>query len=388
MKSFQHIRRQHRSRRLAVIRPTRIEVNRTSLREALESPVQTKLRIGSTDDHLEHEADSVADRVLAMHDGPIQRKAADTVPIDEEERQRPGAENDQEEEVRRKAVPGTTATSADGQPLALGRGGGHPLPGRERAFFEPRLGTDLSRVRVHTDDAAARLAAGLSARAFTTGGEVYFGAGEYRPHSQEGRRLLAHELAHVVQQEQGREELKRKIDRITVKKSGIDLYFSLGLYGSRSSATLASKWASDIEKQWNRQLKLKGMTIDAKIHVTAKAYPLFADSRLMQAMVPESNAVFVEQNGFRSVVQYSGWGRDPWSTGRWAADAAPLVVAHEVGHMMGLDDKYIDVPSLGSIDLPGYETDIMANFWNDNGKTEFTRAWCGVLLYYFFGYRT
>lgn len=388
MKTFHPIRRQQRSRRLAIIRPTRIEVNRSNLREALDSPVQTKLRIGSTDDHLEREADSLADRVLAMPEGPVQRKVEETVSIDEEKRQQSVEENEQEEEVQRKAVPGTTVTAAGNAALAAGRGDGHPLSRRERAFFEYQLGTDLGRVRLHTDDEAARLAAGLSARAFTAGGEVYFGAGEYRPHSQGGRRLLAHELAHVVQQEQGREELKRKIDRITLKKSGIDLYFSLGLYGSRSSAALASKWASDIEKQWNRQLKLKGMTIDAKIHVTAKAYPLFADSRLMQAMVPESNAVFVEQNGFRSVVQYSGWGRDPWSTGRWAADAKPLVVAHEAGHMMGLDDKYIDVPFLGSLDLPGYETDIMANFWNDNGKTEYTRAWCGVLLYYFFGYRT
>ncbi len=61
-------------------------------------------------------------------------------------------------------------------------------------------GQPLSDVRVHHDDHAAALSRAVSARAFTVGSDIFFGAGEYRPDSAGGRELLAHELAHVVQQ--------------------------------------------------------------------------------------------------------------------------------------------------------------------------------------------
>jgi hypothetical protein len=79
-------------------------------------------------------------------------------------------------------------------------GRGAPLPAAERAFFEPRLGHDLGRVRIHDDGAAAETARALGARAFTHGADVAFASGEYAPGTDTGRRLLAHELVHVVQQ--------------------------------------------------------------------------------------------------------------------------------------------------------------------------------------------
>jgi len=81
-------------------------------------------------------------------------------------------------------------------------GGGRPLPRGQRAFFEPRIGHDFSQVRIHTDAEAAATARAVQARAFTVGEHVVFGAGEYAPGTDAGRRLLAHELAHVVQQGQ------------------------------------------------------------------------------------------------------------------------------------------------------------------------------------------
>jgi hypothetical protein len=76
---------------------------------------------------------------------------------------------------------------------------GHPLDAGAREFMEPRLGADLGNVRVHTDRAAAAIAQGLQARAFTLGSDIGFGAGEYRPQTDDGRRLLAHELTHTLQ---------------------------------------------------------------------------------------------------------------------------------------------------------------------------------------------
>jgi len=77
---------------------------------------------------------------------------------------------------------------------------GRPLEPRTRHVMEARFGVDFSGVRVHDDASAAATAAGIDAAAFTLGDHVVFGAGRYDPSNPAGRRLLAHELAHVVQQ--------------------------------------------------------------------------------------------------------------------------------------------------------------------------------------------
>lgn len=77
---------------------------------------------------------------------------------------------------------------------------GDQMPFGLRQHFEARLGHDLSGVRIRADKEAAAAAEGLGATAFTKGNEINFGQGEYAPHTESGRRLLAHELSHVVQQ--------------------------------------------------------------------------------------------------------------------------------------------------------------------------------------------
>lgn len=77
---------------------------------------------------------------------------------------------------------------------------GSPLPTELREFFEPRLGYDLGKVRIHIGAEAAVTAERLNTRAFAYGRHVVFGRGQYRPESAQGKRLLAHELAHIVQQ--------------------------------------------------------------------------------------------------------------------------------------------------------------------------------------------
>jgi hypothetical protein len=80
------------------------------------------------------------------------------------------------------------------------RSSGRPLDPQTRAFFEPRFGHEFSRVRVHADARAAASARAVNALAYTIGDHVAFGHGQYAPDTPEGRRLLAHELTHVVQQ--------------------------------------------------------------------------------------------------------------------------------------------------------------------------------------------
>jgi hypothetical protein len=80
------------------------------------------------------------------------------------------------------------------------RGGGQGMDHGTRARMESAFGTDFSGVRIHTDSRADTLSQSLSARAFTTGHDVFFRQGEYNPGTSSGRELLAHELTHVVQQ--------------------------------------------------------------------------------------------------------------------------------------------------------------------------------------------
>jgi hypothetical protein len=80
------------------------------------------------------------------------------------------------------------------------RGSGHSLDESMAAKAGTTMGQDFSSVNVHTDNQADQLSHQLAAKAFTTGNDIFFRAGEYSPASSSGQRLIAHELTHVVQQ--------------------------------------------------------------------------------------------------------------------------------------------------------------------------------------------
>lgn len=102
--------------------------------------------------------------------------------------------------LRRKAL--ADAPTGSPMPTAVGEavsGPAAPLPDATRRHFEHRLGTDLGALRLHTGSAAARAADSVGARAFALGCDIVFGAGEFRPDTRDGQHLIAHEVAHVVQ---------------------------------------------------------------------------------------------------------------------------------------------------------------------------------------------
>lgn len=80
------------------------------------------------------------------------------------------------------------------------RSAGEPLPAQVRAFMESRFGYDFGQVRVHADNVAAESAREINAAAYTVGQDIAFDHGRFQPHMSSGRRLLAHELTHVIQQ--------------------------------------------------------------------------------------------------------------------------------------------------------------------------------------------
>jgi hypothetical protein len=97
-------------------------------------------------------------------------------------------------------MPGGTVHPDVAATIATANGSGHTLDPQARERLAPHVGDPLTDVRMHTDSTADALARSVSARAFTTGTDVYFAAGEYRPGTSAGDSLLAHELTHVTQQ--------------------------------------------------------------------------------------------------------------------------------------------------------------------------------------------
>jgi Domain of unknown function (DUF4157) len=143
------------------------------------------LRISEPGDSLEREAQTTADQVM--------REAAPVLP-----------------------APGSVASVSE-PPSGVVPAGGRELDAATRAFMEPRFGFDFSRVRVHDGPAGAQSARELSARAYTAGHHLVFGAGEYAPATHEGRRLIAHELAHVVQQAGAGPAIQRDVKKEETK---------------------------------------------------------------------------------------------------------------------------------------------------------------------------
>lgn len=158
----------------------------------LPGPLQRTLEVGAIDDPLEHEADRVADQVMRMPAPDAVTRPQSSRTCDECEE----AGKLQEKGT----VPQTVASEAPTSVHETLSSVGQPLDLESRAFFEPRFGADLSQVRVHADPRAAESAQSVSARAYTVGHHVVFGRDRYASQTAEGRHLLAHELAHTLQQ--------------------------------------------------------------------------------------------------------------------------------------------------------------------------------------------
>lgn len=171
---------------------------------ALGNHIQTKLKISQPEDEHEQEADRVADQVMRMPDpgANLDRTEGLTQALQPSPGRphllRKCGDCEAEEQLQRKEIRGgSVLTGAGVEEL----GGGQPLSPVERSFFEPRFNRDFGHVRIHTDTPAAESAKSVDARAYTVSRNVVFGAGQYAPETADGKKLLAHELAHVLQAE-------------------------------------------------------------------------------------------------------------------------------------------------------------------------------------------
>ncbi|QZZ18779.1 DUF4157 domain-containing protein [Leptothermofonsia sichuanensis E412] len=195
--------------------------------------LQTKLKISEPGDAYEQEADRIADEVMRMPEPSVQRQ----MEMEEEEE-----EEEEEEIVQRQAISGqiTPLIQRQGlpemeedeegmvqrkenhyQPLVQDssivhqvlNSPGQPLDSETRAFMESRFGQNFSQVKIHTDVKASESAKILNSLAYTVGQNIVFGTAQYAPATQAGKRLIAHELTHVVQQNNNR--LPARLNRQT-----------------------------------------------------------------------------------------------------------------------------------------------------------------------------
>jgi hypothetical protein len=194
-----------------------LALQRAAGNRAVSGLIQAKLTVGAAGDRYEQEADRVAEQVAGSERASSSTQESVQRQEEEEIQAKPLAatiiplvqRQEEEEEVQTKPLVQRRA-NADGSfevgrdvesQLASHRGGGSPLPTAVRAFMEPRFGADFSGVRLHSGGKVARLNRELSAQAFTNGTDIYLGERAADPASPAGRKLIAHELTHVIQQD-------------------------------------------------------------------------------------------------------------------------------------------------------------------------------------------
>lgn len=160
-------------------------LHKTIGNQAVSYLIQKKLKIGKPDDIYEKEADQVAEKIMTV-------PASTGTSCEEKEKKiiqtKKLAHNGAETDLDLKIIIPRKSDS------------GNPLPLAIRYFMEEKFGHDFGSVRVHTDNESARITKALNAEAFTYGKDIYFAEGRYKPATEEGKKLLAHELTHVAQQ--------------------------------------------------------------------------------------------------------------------------------------------------------------------------------------------
>jgi len=191
------------------------QAQRAEIRRILHATgAQAKPTTGQSNDKYEHEADRVADKAVRMRNVDVAQRQPENDEEDETLQTKPHANQiipimrrqeeppEEEEELQAKSKAGVipaVTPSLESRINSL-KGGGQPLDSSTRAFFEPRFGHDFSHVRIHQGGQATDVSQSINARAFTLGNNVVFASGQYQPQSSQGKQLLGHELAHVVQQ--------------------------------------------------------------------------------------------------------------------------------------------------------------------------------------------
>lgn len=379
-------------------------LQRTIGNQATVRFVQRRLKIGQPNDPYEREADHVAEQVMRMPEPSPSQPASFSIPTNGMQIQR--ADSTHEVELRRQSLdeekkrkrleeegtvsakesPGETpalSPKAESQINNLQSGGGEPLSESARAYFEPRFGQDFSGVRVHHGSQAAESAQAINARAYTTGQDVVFGAGEYTPETGEGKRLLAHELTHVVQQgatmNSGPMIQKQDIGMTVSQQRSDAPYGWTSAYGLEVNAsevriTVHARIVPDAGVSAADVARTQEETRREFQRYFDRRFNFVDDSGNSRELVVDIE--FVASGEELTISLHAGAGHD--NRTQWYVDSDPIDRAHELGHQIGLLDEYVDprTTSRATAASSGVYTDnsIMGNYYTEGRRDADVRA--------------
>lgn len=161
---------------------------------------QTKLNIGEVGDQYEQEADQVANQIVSdISSSESKNNIPSITPLTQLKSSNICGEMKLQKNDAAHKTADIGLNTVENK-INSTKGNGMPLSGSTQTFFEDKFRTDFSNVRIHTDNTSSSLNRSLGAHAFTTGNDIYMGAGKYSPDTKSGKNLLAHELTHVIQQ--------------------------------------------------------------------------------------------------------------------------------------------------------------------------------------------
>jgi hypothetical protein len=184
--------------------------------------IQPKLTINTPNDIYEKEADDMADKVMCM---PIPEPINFSTSANFISRTCADCEKE-EKELQRKESNSKTASVAPPIVQDALNSSGKSLDTDARSFMEPRFNYDFSNVKIHDDELAAKSASSINALAYTSGNDIVFSSGKYDTKSVPGKKLLAHELTHVVQQSDSLQT--KNIQRWDWGRAGVGSLIGLG----------------------------------------------------------------------------------------------------------------------------------------------------------------
>ncbi len=185
------------------------------------------------------------------------QRATDKKEEDDKKLQRAPDKKEEEDKkpVQKKEATGSAPTTSVSSYVGSLSGGGQSLPHQTKQFFSARMGYDFSNVKVHTDKEAAESAKDINAKAYTTGNHIVFNDGQYNDGSTEGKKLLAHELVHVIQQDDGTLQRKGEEEEPECTAGSVDLEaetiagFNKGAGTMAKEKTVKSKGCDGCEEE-------------------------------------------------------------------------------------------------------------------------------------------
>ena len=319
------------------------------------------LRVNEPDDVYEKEADRIADHIMTAPESRSRQSALPGPAIVQRNVQSTAA-----------SLPAAPAVVDDGLSSS-----GQSLDGASRAFFEPRFNRDFGGVRIHADAAAARSAHALNARAYTVGQQIVFGQGQYSPQSDEGKRLLAHELAHVLQQSG---QPQRLVQRELIYGSGYSNPYSndpaetrdaeIGAWfpstDDMSAAAKNSGGGTGASKFAGLLQTLKGKAVGSITELGLIGHANSTEFALGGTIKPGNNVFFAADATIDSTSLAAKATDIAAVKNRFAADAKIVLY----GCHSGVDAKFLDALSLAfGVCVEGFSNEITyCIIWNDKTR--------------------